>query len=321
MLAAMKVGLAVVAACVIAGVGVWGGVYHFSVGPTPCVGNKCNTGDVIDVVAAENFWGSLVSQLGGKYVNVTSIVTDPNTDPHEYQANDSDAKAITNAQYIICNNVGYDTWATGLIAADGDTGQTVLNIGNMLGVSVTGGIVTGNPHLWYNPLYVNQTIAWMYHNLTTIEPSETAYFTAQYHNLTASLTSLYTEIGIIKHHFAGTEVAATESIFVYLANATGLDLVSPPAFMEAVAEGNDPPDMSVTQFEDQLESGNVSVLVFNAQTVTPVTTEMKVIAQDNNVTVMSVTETIVPPTASFQQWMAGELDALYVALDAHSLGS
>ncbi len=315
-----KVTLAVLAAIVVATVGVWGGVYHFSVGATPCVGDTCTTPGVVNVVAAENFWGSLVSQIGGSHVHVTSIITDPNTDPHEYESNDSDAIAIADAQYVIVNNVGYDDWCTSLVHADGDSNQTILNVGDSLGVSVTGGIRTGNPHLWYNPTYVNETVAWMLHNLSTIAPRYAAYFTRNYENLTASLATLYAEVGIIRHHFAGTEVSATESIFVYLANATDLDLVSPPAFMEAIAEGNDPPDPSVVTFQQQLESGNVSVLVFNAQTVTPITTEMKEIAQANNVTVMSVTETIVPPTQTFQVWMGGELDALYVALDAHELG-
>jgi zinc/manganese transport system substrate-binding protein len=279
-----------------------------------------SAGMVINVVAAENFWGSLVSQLGGTHVSVTSIITDPNTDPHEYQSNDSDAIAIKNAQYVILNNVGYDDWATALITADGTANQTILNIGDSLGVTVTGGIVTGNPHLWYDPTYVEQVVAWMYHNLSTIASSLTSYFTAQYDNLTASLTSLYSEVATIKGQFAGTVVASTESIFVYLANATGLDLVSPPAFMEAIAEGNDPSDQSVVTFQCQLSSGHVRVLVFNAQTVTPITTNMKAVAQDHNVSVMSVTETIVPPTATFQEWMGGELNALYVALDASALG-
>ncbi len=163
-------------------------------GPTSPSGlssTSCTSSTVVNVVAAENFWGSLVSQIGGTHVRVTSIVSDPNTDPHEYQANASDAIGITNAQYVIVNNVGYDDWATGIIAADGDSGQTILNVGDSLGVYVTGGIVTGNPHLWYNPTYVNETVAWMYHNLTTIAPCLTGYFTDQYDNLTASLGSLY----------------------------------------------------------------------------------------------------------------------------------
>ena len=277
-------------------------------------------GQVINVVAAENFWGSLVAQIGGIHVNVTSIVTDPNTDPHEYQANDSDAKAIAAAQYVIVNNVGYDTWATQLIGADGDTNQTILNVGDSLGVSVTGGIVTGNPHLWYNPAYVNQTVAWMYHNLTTIAPSLSGYFTDQYDNLTASLGALYSHVTEIKDLFHGTEVASTESIFVYLANATGLDLVSPPAFMEAIAENNDPPDSSVVEFECQLESGNVKVLVYNEQTVTPITTTMKQIAAAHNVTTIFVTETLQPPGNTFQEWMLTEFNNLENALNANALG-
>jgi zinc/manganese transport system substrate-binding protein len=279
-----------------------------------------STGPVIQVVAAEDFWGSLVSQLGGSHVNVTSIITDPNADPHEYASNDSTAIAFQHAQYVILNNVGYDDWAKALIAGDGGTNQTVLNIGDSLGVSVTGNIVSGNPHLWYNPAYVNQTVAWMYHNLTAIAPTLSGYFSEQDRNVTDSLASLYSEVGTIRAQFAGTIVASTESIFVYLANATGLDLVSPPAFMEAVAEGNDPPDPSVVTFQCQLESGHVRVLVFNAQTVTPLTTSMKAIAQENNVSVTSLTETIVPPSATFQQWMGGELNSLYVALDANALG-
>jgi zinc/manganese transport system substrate-binding protein len=276
---------------------------------------------VINVVAAENFWGSLVSQIGGVHTNVLSIVTNPNTDPHEYQANDSDAIAIKNAQYVIINNVGYDQWATQLVASDGDSNQTILNVGDSLGVNVDGGIVTGNPHLWYNPTYVNETVAWMYHNLTTIAPGLTGYFTDNYDNLTASLGSLYNRVTQIRDQFQGTEVASTESIFVYLANATNLDLVSPPAFMEAIAAGNDPSDASVVQFQCQLESGNVKVLVYNLQTVTPITTSMKAIAAEHNVTTIPVTETIQPPNVPFQTWMLGELDLLQNALNSAALGS
>jgi zinc/manganese transport system substrate-binding protein len=281
---------------------------------------SASPGLVINVVAAENFWGSLVSQIGGTHVSVTSIITDPNTDPHEYQSNASTAIAFENAQYIIINNVGYDSWANLLVASDGNPNQTILNIGDSLGVYASGDIVTGNPHLWYNPGYVNQTVAWMYHNLTTIAPSLSSSFTSNYNNLTASLGLIYGEVGVIKQKFADTVVASTESIFVYLANATGLNLVSPPEFMKAVAEGNDPPDQSVVVFQCQLESGHVRVLVFNAQTVTPVTSNMKVIAIEHNVTVMSVTETVVPPGSTFQVWMGGEINALYVALDAGALG-
>jgi len=274
----------------------------------------------IPVVAAENFWGSLVSQLGGNQTSVLSIVTDPNADPHEYEANLSDARAISNAQFVIVNGVGYDDWALQLIAADGNSNQVVLNVGDLNGVSVTGGIVSGNPHMWYNPVYVNHTLAAMYTDLVSIRPSSTSYFQANYATLNASLGHLYGQATAIRNQFAGTVVASTESIFVYLANFTHLNLVSPPAFMEAIAEGNDPPTQSVVQFECQLESGHVRVMVYNLQTVTPITDNMKAIAANNNVTIVGITETIQPSYYTFQEWMGAEYLALANALNANTLG-
>jgi len=272
------------------------------------------------VVAGENFWGSLVSQLGGANVSVISIVSDPNADPHEYEANASTAIAIKQAQYVIVNGVGYDDWALQLIASDGDSNQTILNVGDLNGVTVGGGIVGGNPHIWYNPVYVNRTVAAMYSNLVSIQPSSKSYFQANYASLNVSLGELYGRAAEIRHQFEGTVVASTESIFVYLANYTGLNLVSPPEFMEAVAEGNDPPAQSVVEFQCQLQSGKVSVLVYNEQTVTPTTNAMKTIAVENNVSLVGVTETIQPPNVDFQDWMGGEYLALQNALNANALG-
>jgi zinc/manganese transport system substrate-binding protein len=270
---------------------------------------------VLQVVAAENFWGSLVKQLGGVHVQVLSIVTDPNADPHEYESNAADAEAIAKANYVIINGAGYDDWALDLIEAGNTPGQKVLNVATLLGQSVG-----SNPHFWYSPYYVNDTVHQMYLDLVSLDHEDSSYFTQQYASLNASLAVYNMRIDEIKAQFNGTEVASTESIFVYLANATGLDLVSPPAFMEAVAEGNDPPAQSVVQFQQQLQSGNVSVLVYNQQTVTPLTQSMKTIATQNNVTVIGVTETIQPPDISFQDWMNAELISLQNALNSKALG-
>lgn len=301
--------VAVVAAGIAAG-------FIFSNGTTPTSDLTKNSNDtVLQVVAAENFWGSLVSQLGGTHVNVLSIITDPNADPHEYESNSGDALAISNASLVIVNGANYDDWALDLIAASNTPNQVVLNVQEFLNLSDT-----VNPHLWYDPTYVNETVHQMYLDLCSLDPADSAYFTQQYAALNASLAVYNGRIDEIKQQFAGTEVASTESIFVYLANATGLNLVSPPAFMEAVAEGNDPPAQSVVQFQQQLQSGNVSVLVYNEQTVTPLTQSMKLLAAENNVTVVGITETIQPPDVSFQTWMNSELLALQNALNANALG-
>jgi len=266
---------------------------------------------VIQVVAAENFWGSLISQLGGARTQVLSIVTDPNADPHEYESNSQDAQAIASAPFVIVNGAGYDDWALKLIAASNTPNQVVLNVADLLGKKEG-----DNPHFWYSPYYVNDTIKAMYQDLILIDPSDTAYFTQQYASLNVSLGVYNKRITEIKAHFAGTKVAATESIFVYLANATGLDLVSPPAFMNAVSEGNDPPAQSVAEFQQLLENGTVRAMVYNAQTVTPITESMKELASSNGIPIVAITETIQPSNVSFQVWMNAELISLQNALNS-----
>ena len=269
----------------------------------------------IQVVAAENFWGSLVSQIGGNKVNILSIVTDPNADPHEYESSAADARAVSTANYVIVNGVGYDDWATKLLSASTNNKRVVLNVGNLVGKHEG-----DNPHLWYNPAYVNAAIAKMEQNLIAIDPSDKAYFQAQYKTLQHNLTPYQNRIATIKKQFGGTKVASTESIFAYLANAAGLDLVSPPAFIDAVAEGNDPPTDSVVTFQQQLQDKEVKLLVYNEQTVTPLTDSMKALAAQENIPVIGVTETIQPPGTSFEVWMNAELLDLENGLNANALG-
>jgi zinc/manganese transport system substrate-binding protein len=291
-----------------------GGVYS-AVSLTPPAPACSTAGGKIQVVAAENFWGSLASQIGGSHTNVLSIVTDPNADPHEYESNAVDAQAIANACLVIVNGAGYDTWALSLIAASNSQHQTVLNVQELLGQSAD-----ANPHFWYSPYYVNDTVRAVYNDLVKIDPADSSYYTQQYASLNASLGAYNARIHEIASQFAGTKVAATEDIFVYLANATKLDLISPPEFMHAVAEGNDPSASSVAAFQQQIQNHSVTLLVYNEQTVTPLTQGIKTLAAQNNIPIVGVTETIQPPDVQFQVWMNAELIALQNGLDANALG-
>jgi zinc/manganese transport system substrate-binding protein len=285
------------------------------VGLSSTIKNNNGQSKVINVVAGENFWGSLVSQIGGKDVHVTSVVSDPNADPHEYESNSNTAKEFAAANYVILNGAGYDDWGIKLLSADPNKSRTVLNIASLLGKKDG-----DNPHFWYNPDYVNTAIAQMEKNLIAIRPSDKTYFEAQYKQLQSSLATYQSRIASIKQQFGGEKVAATEDIFAYLADASGLDLISPPAFIQAVAEGNDPPADSVVTFTQQLESGQVKVLVYNEQTVTPLTESMKQIAAQQNIPIVGITETIQPPDTSFEVWMNAELLSLENALNAQALG-
>ena len=270
---------------------------------------------VLQVVAAENFWGSLITQLGGTHIQVFTIVTDPNADPHEYESTTKDAIAVATANYVIINGAGYDDWAQKLISANNNPNQKVLNVANILGQKVG-----SNPHFWYNPTFVNEAVHQMFLDLVSLNQSDISYFSQQYATLNASLGGYNHQINLIKQQFAGTEVAATESIAVYLAESTSLNLVSPSTFMEAVSEGNDPPAQSIVQFQQQLQSGAVKVLIFNSQTVTPITQEMESIATKNNLTLVAITETVSPPNTPFQQWMSAELVILQTALVTSASG-
>jgi zinc/manganese transport system substrate-binding protein len=313
----MKRSLILVAVIVATGIVVGVAYTAISFGPAPQT-SCSNNGGVIPIVAGENFWGSLISQIGGTHVNVTSIVTDPNTDPHEYEANTANARAISDACLVIVNGAGYDTWALNEIAASNSPHQTVLNVQVLLGQPLD-----ANPHFWYSPYYVNATIRAMYKDLVTIDPAGSTYYRQQYATLNSSLWSSYMKQElIIKQQFAGTPVAATESIFVYMANATGLKIITPPAFMEAVAEGNDPSAQDVATFQNQLNGGNstIRVLVYNAQTITPLTQSLLALAAKNEIPYIRITETIQPPNFTFQAWMQSEVGQLENALNAGALG-
>jgi zinc/manganese transport system substrate-binding protein len=267
------------------------------------------TPHVLQVVAAENFWGSLIAQLGGTHVQVLSIVSDPNADPHEYEASANDARAIATASYVIENGAGYDSWMDKLLAANPNTNRAVLNVANLVGKKDG-----DNPHFWYSPTYVNEVVSQMEQNLITLDPADAAYYEAQYASLQASLSGYQNRIQSIQQQFGGTDVASTESIFVYLAQAAGLNLISPPAFIDAVAEGNDPPAASIVMFQNQLVSGQVHLMVYNEQTVTPLTTSMKARAASAGIPIVGLTETIQPPDTPFQDWMNAQIISLQHAL-------
>jgi zinc/manganese transport system substrate-binding protein len=298
LLVASILAIVVVAAGVVA---YWvGGIGHSS--PT--------SPDTINAVAAENFWGSLLEQMGGSHVQVHTIVSDPNADPHDYESTVADAMAVANAQLVVENGAGYDDWCQQLVASSDVPGQKVLNVGTLLGKSAG-----DNPHFWYGALYVRAMLAGLFADLVALAPNDANAFSANYAALNVSLqASVFGPEEQIRQNFSNVPVASTESIFQYMANSTGLDLISPTAFMDAVAEGVDPPASSVTEFEDQLTSGQVRLLVYNAQTVTPLTTQMQAIATSHNISIVAVTETLVPEGATFQAWMGGELAALQRAL-------
>jgi len=266
---------------------------------------------VLKVVAAENFWGSVAAQLGGSHANVQSVVSDPNADPHEYPSNTNDSRAIAMADVVIVNGAGYDSWAQDMIGAGHRSGRRVLDVADVLGKKEG-----DNPHFWYNPTWIAQIEGRITATFKAADPAGASYFDQQRAALDGALKPYRDRVAEIKQRFAGVDVAATESIFVYMASALGLNLISPPEFMQAVAEGNEPPVSAVIQFQNQIRQKEAKVLVYNVQTATDTTTNIKHMAAAAGIPVVGVSETLQPEGATFQEWQLAQLLALENALNA-----
>jgi zinc/manganese transport system substrate-binding protein len=274
-------------------------------GGTPAAGRS----GLIKVVAGQNFWGSIATQLGGSKASVQSVVTDPNADPHEYETSTNDARAFADADFVVLNGAGYDDWATRLLSANPSSHRTVLTAADMLGKKAG-----DNPHFWYNPDYVTRIADRITAGYRSIDPADSAYFDEQRAAFTTALKPYVQRIADIKAKFSGVPIVSTESIFVYMAAALGLNLISPTAFMNAVAEGNDPPASAVIEFQNQITGKQVKVLVYNVQTATAITTNIKQLASRAGVPLVGVSETLQPESSTFQDWQLAQLTALHNAL-------
>ena len=263
----------------------------------------------VKVVAGENFWGSIASQLGGSHATVQSVVSDPNADPHEYESSSNDARAFAEADLVLLNGAGYDAWGAKLLGANPSTHRQVVTVADLLGKKEG-----DNAHFWYGPEYVTRVADKLTAEYKAIDPADSAYFDQRRAAFASAAKPYQDRIAEIKQKFGSTRVGSTESIFEYLATAAGLDLVSPPEFMQAVAEGNDPPAGTVVQFQDQVALKRIKVLVYNLQTVTQVTTNLRHQAQAEDIPVVGISETLQPESATFQDWQLAQLISLQNAL-------
>jgi zinc/manganese transport system substrate-binding protein len=264
----------------------------------------------IHVVAAENFWGSIASQLGGSRVQVTSVISNPATDPHDYEPTALDARAFAGAQMVIVNGIGYDPWAPKLIAANPVQGRAVLTIGDVVGIKAG-----GNPHRWYSPANVREVAAAITRDYMQLDPKDAGYFRAQKARFETKSLSAYTSlIATIRRRFHGVAVGASESIFAPLAQALGLRLVTPPSFLKAISEGTEPTAADKTTIDHQIATREVKVWVFNSQNSTPDVARLTEAARKQHIPVVAITETLSPATATFQQWQVRQLELLAAAL-------
>jgi zinc/manganese transport system substrate-binding protein len=264
----------------------------------------------VEMVAAENFWGSIATQVGGDRAHVTSIIVNPDTDPHDYQPTPADAKLIAGAKYVIVNGAGYDAWAPKLLAANPVAGRVVLNVGDFIGKKAG-----DNPHMWYSPTYVVQVVDKIASDLAAIDSGDASYFDQQrvaYES--TGLKAYHDTIDAIRKKYKGAPVGATESIFSYLAEDTGLNLITPPDYLKAISEGTDPSPSDKATVLKQINGKMMKVFVFNTQNSTPEVKSLVDKARAKGIPISRVTETLSPAKLTFQDWQTNQLKELLAAL-------
>jgi zinc/manganese transport system substrate-binding protein len=265
----------------------------------------------LNVVAAENFWGDIASQIGGSHVHVTSIITDPSADPHLYESNAQNAAAVSSADVVIVNGLGYDDFMNKLLSTSKNSSRQVITASQVFGAAEG-----ANPHLWYNIPRANEVASKIAVAYTAKDPSHKNDYD---HNLAVfdqSLQALENTIATIKRQYAGTSVAYTEPVPGYLLSATGLTVKTPEGFAKSIEDGDDPSPADTNAFDALVTNKGIKVLLYNSQATSPVTEHVKDLAKQAGIPVIGVTETLPTNEHSYQSWQQDQLNELLAALQS-----
>ena len=261
----------------------------------------------IKVVAAESVYGDIAQQIGGPNVAVTSILSNPNQDPHEFEASASTARQVADAKLVIYNGVDYDPWITNLISGSRAPSRRVIEVARLANKRVG-----DNPHVWYDVTAIIALAKALDDTLSTLDPMHRTEFAERHAAFERSMQPLVERVAALRRGYAGSAVTATEPVFGYMADAVGLKMRN-SRFQLAVMNGTEPSAKDIAAFEADLRMRSVKLLIYNNQTNGALAERMRTIAASAGVPVVGVTETL-PPRMSYQQWMTSQLDALARAL-------
>lgn len=289
--------LALSSLCVILGIGVASG--------------QPARAEPVKVTAAENFYGDVARQIGGSNVDVTSILSSPDQDPHLFEASPSTAKTLADARVVIMNGADYDPWMEKLLAAHKSPNRQVIVVAQ-LAHKKSG----DNPHLWYDPANVKALANRLDAVLGTVDPAHKADYEKNTTTFLADLKPLEDKIAQMKHHYAGTPVTASEPVFGYMAQLLGLKMRN-ERFQLAIQNDTEPSISDVAAFEGDLKGHKVKAMLFNSQASEAAVQKLVELAKSENIPVVGITET-EPEGKTYVEWMMSQLDALDAALGGSS---
>jgi zinc/manganese transport system substrate-binding protein len=285
----------------------------------PLLGTACSAsqaaspgapGGAVTAIGAENEYASVISQLGGTYVRVTAVLSNPNTDPHTFESSASVTQEVSGAQLVVQNGVGYDSFMSKIEAAAPSSARTVIDVQNLLRLPDS----TPNPHLWYSPSTMPAVAKAIAGALSRLQPAHAAFFAASLRRFDASLQPWYRAIAQFKAAYPGTPVATTEPVGDYLLQAAGTRNLTPFPFQADIMNGVDPSPQDVS-LQDSLFSGHkVKVFVYNQQVTDTLTESFLSQARKYGIPVVGVYETMPAPGYDYQSWMLAEVTALRKAV-------
>ncbi len=261
----------------------------------------------IDIVAAENFYGDVAQQIGGPDVKVTSILSNPDQDPHLFEASPSVARAVSAARIVVYSGIGYDPWMDKLLRAAGSRKRRTIVVATLAGRK------TGdNPHVWYDTQTMLAYAGALTDALLAEDPAGADGFRSRLKAFQDSMQPVQAKVGALRGRLAGTDATATEPIFGYMFDALGMHSRN-QAFQLAVMNNTEPSASAIAGFEDDLKTRRVKLLIYNSQASDPVANRMRTLAEASQVPVVGATET-EPPGTTYQAWIMAELDAVDHAL-------
>jgi zinc/manganese transport system substrate-binding protein len=261
----------------------------------------------LSVVAAENFYGDIVRQIGGDRVEVVSIMSNPDQDPHLFETTPTIIRQVAAAQVVVFNGADYDAWMDKLLEAAPRAERTVVAVAKLVNKKAG-----DNPHLWYEPTTMPVVARALANTFSKADPAHAADYTRQLQTFIASLDRINRKIDEIRSKYAGVAVTATEPVFSYMASALGLKMRN-ERFQMAVMNDTEPSVREIAAFERDLKEHEVKVLFYNKQASTKLTQRMLDLARRSDVAVVGVTET-EPAGMSYQDWMLTQLEDLQKAL-------
>ena len=268
-----------------------------------------DSGPPLAVLGTENFYADLLTRIGGSRVTATSLLNDPNADPHAFESSPQDAALVADAKLVIVNGLGYDAFMDKLIAASDRPDRVVINVQQLLGLADD-----VNVHIWYDPATMPKVAAAATDALARLDPPNAAYYASQEQAYLAALKPISDKVAQLKAGYAGSPIAFTENVAGYLTDQIGLVVKTPEGFMKAVEEGTDPAPVDVAAERDLFTEKAVKVLLYNSQVTSPTTVQIHDLAQQNGIPIVGVAETIPTAFHTYQDWQLAQLADLEHAL-------